>query len=395
MSYRKFKADRLFTGKQMLDESHVLITDEDGIIKDVVHANDAGDDVQIFEGLISPGFVNCHCHLELSHMKNVIAQRTGLIDFLIKVVSLRSSAKEDIEAAMHAADEEMFNNGIVATGDICNTAASIKIKLESRIRYHNFVEVLGFTEENLKQRLVPYLAVYNEFCDAGFTAHTTIVPHAPYTISKTMFRLINDLSAAKIVSIHNQESLAEDELYRNKSGDFFKLYRHLNIDTDFFQPDNTSSMQAYLPLLDAAKKLILVHNTCTTQADINFVIEQMADREQSLYWCLCPNANLYIEDRLPPVELFMQNNQIIVLGTDSYSSNNSLNILDEIKTLQKNFKFIALKELLQWATTNGAKALDLDDKLGSFEKGKQPGVILIAHLVNKNISEASTVIRLY
>ena len=67
----------------------------------------------------------------------------------------------------------------------------------------------------------------------------------------------------------------------------------------------------------------------------------------------------------------------IVLGTDSLASNDQLSILDEMKTLQENFPDLELTTLLKWATINGAKALQMDKMLGGFEKGKQPGVVLI------------------
>jgi cytosine/adenosine deaminase-related metal-dependent hydrolase len=394
LSYRKFKANYLFTGKDLLDNNFVLITDENGIIKNILDEKEAGDDVQIFEGIISPGFINCHCHLELSHMKNVIESGTGLIDFLIKVVSKRDFLKEEIEVAAKAADEEMYKNGIVAVGDISNTTDSLGTKIESKIYYQNFIEVLGFNEERAQIVFDNYLKVYNAFCDAGFIKNTSIVPHAPYTISTTLFNLINNFSAEKIISIHNQETLAEDELYQTKTGDFFRLYHHLNINTDFFQPYNKSSLQSYLSLLDKAKNVLLIHNTFTNKEDIDFAEEQSIQTCQQIFWCLCANANLYIENKLPPVELLQQNNCNIVLGTDSYSSNWSLNILDEMKTLQKNFSSISLKELLQWVTINGATAINIQDRLGSFEKGKQPGAILINNISNKNITEESLVSRL-
>lgn len=95
------------------------------------------------------------------------------------------------------------------------------------------------------------------------------------------------------------------------------------------------------------------------------------------FFCLCINANQYIENALPPIEMLRKNNCTIVLGTDSLASNWSLNILDEIKTIKQNFPAIALEEMLQWATINGAKALQMENDLGSFEKGKKPGVVLI------------------
>ena len=393
MRYRKFKADHLFDGKDILTGDKVLVTDEKGIVETVIEAIDAGGDIEIFKGLLSPGFVNCHCHLELSHMKDVIENGTGLVDFLLKVVSKRSSVKEEIEAAMKAANEEMFDGGIVAVGDICNTPNSLQIKSGSKIRYHNFIEVLGFTEDRARVVLDNYLNVYKEFADAGFEKQSSIVPHAPYTISTAMFRLINHFSAGKMISIHNQESLAEDELYQTKTGDFLRLYHHLNISTVFFHPYNKSSLQSYLPLLDKAQNILLVHNTFTTQSDIDFSFEQSRRTNQHIYWCLCANANLYIENKLPPVELLISNNCDIVVGTDSYSSNHSLSILDELRTLQKNFPALQMHNLLKWSTSNGAKALGFDRIFGSFEKGKQPGILLIDNIIDSKISRSSTVKR--
>ncbi|MEP6683351.1 MAG: amidohydrolase family protein [Parafilimonas sp.] len=394
MPLRKFKADFLFDGKDLLGENYVLITDENGIIENIVNEKDAGGDIKIFKGILSPGFVNCHCHLELSHMKNVVERGTGLVDFLIKVVSKRGAVKEEMELAIQKADEEMFNGGIVAVGDISNTTDSLQTKKQSKIQYQNFIEVLGFTEERAQVVFDSYLEVYNAFCDTGFIKNTSIVPHAPYTISTSLLNLINNFSAGKIVSIHNQETLAEDELYQTKTGDFFRLYHHLNINTDFFQPYNKSSLQSYLPLLNKAKQVLLIHNTFTNKEDIDFAAEQSSQTNQHIFWCLCANANLYIENKLPPVNLLRKNNCKIVLGTDSYSSNWSLNILDEMKTIQKNFPSISLEELLQWATFNGATALDMSDKIGSFEKGKRPGVLLIDQIIYKNISEESMVKRI-
>lgn len=393
MSYRKFKADNIFTGNELLDGNSVLITDENGLIENIAEEKDAGTNIEIFEGILSPGFINCHCHLELSHLKNVVESGTGLVDFLIKVISNRNEVKEEMQSAMQKADTEMYNAGIVAAGDICNTTDSIEVKQHSKIRYQNFVEVLGFIKD-AETRFQNYINLYKNFCDAGFTKRTSIVPHAPYTVSDSMFNLINEFSAGKIISIHNQETLTEDELYRTKTGAFLKLYEHLNINIDFFQPYNKSSLQSYLPLLNRAKNILLVHNTFTTQQDIDFSIEQGKKTGQQISWCLCLNANLYIEKKLPPVKLFKENKLNIVLGTDSYASNYSLSILDEMKTIRKFFSSVKLKELLKWATNNGAKALNMDDKFGSFERGKKPGIINISDLSNGNISESATVKRI-
>ena len=393
MSYRKFKADYIFDGKEFLDKNYVLVTQENGVVEDVVEEKQAGDDIQIFKGIISPGFINCHCHLELSHLKDVVERGTGLVEFLIKVISNRNAVKEKIEEAIINADNEMYENGVVAVGDICNSTDTIFQKQKSNIEYRNFVEVLGFNKQS-KERFQNYINVYNTYCDAGFEKNTSIVPHAPYTVSNSMFNLINNFSAEKIISIHNQETLAEDELYRTKAGEFLKLYQFLNINIDFFKPYNKSSLQSYLSLLNKAKTILLIHNTFVNQEDIQFAKRQSEIAAQQIFWCLCANANLYIENALPPVELLQKNNCNIVLGTDSYSSNHSLNILDEMKTLQQYFPSIKLKELLTWSTTNGAAALGMNNIYGSFEKGKKPGVNLISNVSNGNLLDTSTIKRI-
>ena len=80
--YQKFQATQFFTGAELLDDQLVLITQKDGTIEALVGIEDAGDDIQNFEGIISPGFINAHCHLELSHMKGMIPAKTGLQEFV-------------------------------------------------------------------------------------------------------------------------------------------------------------------------------------------------------------------------------------------------------------------------------------------------------------------------
>ena len=168
------------------------------------------------------------------------------------------------------------------------------------------------------------------------------------------------------------------------------MYQLMNTDHSFFKPTGKRSLQSYFEKLYNAKNVILVHNTFTTEADIKYANLKSAIGNQQLFWCLCINANLYIEDAIPPIDLLLKNNCTIVLGTDSLASNWSLNLLDEMKNIQKHFPDISTQQLLQWATINGAQALQMDNKLGSFQKGKQPGVILLDQTEGDKISFSST-----
>jgi cytosine/adenosine deaminase-related metal-dependent hydrolase len=120
--------------------------------------------------------------------------------------------------------------------------------------------------------------------------------------------------------------------------------------------------------------------------DIEFIKLSTSNLQLSTFFCLCPNANLYIINTLPDVNMLVENDCMIVLGTDSLASNHQLSIVEEIKTLHQNFPAIPLELMLQWATINGAKALQMEGRLGSFEKGKQPGIVLIEGIKNLQVT---------
>lgn len=381
MHYRKLRADRLFDGYRFRNDGEVLVTDEEGIVMDIVASADAGADVEQLKGILSPGLINCHCHLELSHLKNVIPPHTGLIDFLCSVVTKRGFNADMIAEAIAHAEQEMFNNGTVAVGDIGNTADTAFVKSNSKIRWQNFVEVLGFYDAKADENIKNYQAIANELNTALPTSNlghrTSLVPHAPYSVSAKTFQLINEATAGQIISIHNQENPAEDELYRTGGGDFLKLFRVFGIEASPFPVTGKSSIRSYLPFFNNGQTIFLVHNTFMPQEDIVWANEYTNANGLKLVYCLCPNANLYIEDKSPPVALFQQHNCELVLGTDSYSSNWQLSIAKEVQSLLQHTS-VSTEQALQMATINGAKALQWDEELGSFEKGKKPGVVLLA-----------------
>jgi aminodeoxyfutalosine deaminase len=377
MAYRKFKADQLFDGYRVLDGGHVLITNEKGVVEDIVSITEAGNDLQEFKGILSPGFINCHCHLELSHMKGKIPEKTGLVDFVFKVITERHHPEEEILQSISDAEGEMLENGIVAVGDICNNILSIPQKQKQRLQYYNFIEASGWLPGVANTRFERALNMYEEYRVQNPKSGISIVPHAPYSVSENLWKQIQPFFEDKVVTIHNQETAFEDEFFLQGSGDLVRMYKMMEIDNSHHIPTKKSSLQSYFEKVKKVKNVLLVHNTFTQQDDLDYIQLQTINHKPQTFFCLCPNANLYIENILPPIEMFRKNNCDIVLGTDSLASNWSLNILDEIKTICKQNSLIPLYEILQWATINGARALQLDNELGSFKKGKKPGVILI------------------
>lgn len=382
MAYRKFKATQLFDGYRFRNENEVLITTEDGLIEAIVSAAEAGDDIEESEGILTPGLINCHCHLELSHLKNVIPPHTGLIEFLCSVVTKRGFATEIIQQEIEKAEKEMFDNGIVAVGDIGNTADTASVKSKSKIRWQNFVEVLSFTDDKATENFNHYKQVASEIEKALRTSYllhrTSLVPHAPYSISPKTFELINAATKNQIISIHNQEHPAEDELYKTGGGEYLKLFKIFGMDVSPFPVTGKSSIRSVLPHFNNGQTIFLIHNTYMPEEDIIWANEYAAANNLQLIYCFCINANLYIENKVPPVELFLKHNCRTVLGTDSYSSNWQLSIAKEMQSVLQHTS-LTQEQVLQMATSKGAAALQWHHELGSFEKGKKPGIVLVKY----------------
>lgn len=367
-----FSADWIFPVSSPPIKNGVVAVNPDGKIEEVLTQNEALNldlDIIKYKGSIVPGFINTHCHLELSHLLGQIPEQTGLVEFVQSIIKSRQGDSEEIKTAMYAADQKMFENGIVAVGDISNQTSSKEVKARSKIYYHTFIEAMGFNPERANATM-DYVKEIKE----GFGAlPTSIVPHAPYSVSPELFGLIK-VEAEKdnaFISIHNQETEDENAFFENKSGGFLALYEFLGLDIPFFTPSRKTSLQTWLPYIKEQKTL-LVHNTVSNRADITFAKQN----NNNLYWCLCPQANLYIENALPDVDLLIEENVKITLGTDSLASNHQLNILSEMITLQQ-YKQVTFEKLLRWATINGAEFLELDQQIGTIAVGKKPGLNLI------------------
>jgi cytosine/adenosine deaminase-related metal-dependent hydrolase len=389
---KSFKADYIFPVCAGPIKNGVVTIDDAGKIISVTDQNDApehpGVPVKKLSGAICPGFVNTHCHVELSHLKDKIDKHTGLVDFIKQVQAVRKTDHKKIIDAAAKADNDMHENGIIAVGDIANTNITIPIKAKSKLYYHSFIETFGFLPGQAPEVFDKALNLLNEFKPQS----CSITPHAPYSVSKELFKLIRKYcdSSSNLISIHNQESDEENKFYRYKLGDFNDLYAHFGVDISYFKPQARNSLQSVIPLLTNRQQILLVHNTCTNLKDIYFL--KRFDRK--IHWCFCPNANLHIENRLPKIELFMDQGFDITLGTDSLASNGSLCILNEMHTLQQKYPTLGTEKLMEWGTINGAKYLGIDDQKGTLEVGKTPGLNLITGLDGLKITRESKVRRL-
>jgi cytosine/adenosine deaminase-related metal-dependent hydrolase len=380
---RKITADRVFPVSAPPIDKGVVITDDAGAIL-AIESRELHDpaSLEIYNGVLIPGFINTHCHLELSHMKGKVDTGTGLIPFITGVVTRRNAAAEVIADAIAQAEREMLEGGIVALGDISNTTDTFAVKARGRMRYYTFVELFDFLQDaGAEKAFADWSAVYEKI-ELAPGSRRALVPHAPYTVSKSLFQKINDFNekTGLTISIHNQETPPENELFESGSGGFYDFYGKFGISLEQFRPNGKPSIHYALEHMNPAHRTLFVHNTLSTRSDIG-AAHAWSDQ---VFWATCPNANLYIENRLPDYQAFIDTGARMTIGTDSLTSNWQLSILDEMKAIARYQSYVPFETLLRWATLNGAEALGFDDTLGSLEVGKTPGIVLLQGITPEN-----------
>ncbi len=353
----------------------IVTVDDTGTVVDVSSGSEQQVDVEKYEGVIVPGFVNAHCHLELSHMKGQINEKKGLPGFISEIVVKRNEfAESDIKAAIEKADEEMFRNGIVAVGDISNTDHSFEQKKKSKIAYHTFLEIFDLIPEQASAKIMEANALVSKLGNLKYS----LVPHAPYSVSS---KLIEEIDCIKqdVISIHNQESATEIELFESATGPLAEIMEKSGVDVRVLSKAKSPLLYVLGRVLES-KLVLLVHNTFTTKADLQLIKSYLLGAEYEVAFCFCPRANTYIENRIPTIPIFIESGMKIAVGTDSYASNWSLSILEELKTISKQYPEISFETLLKWATINGAEVLGMGKTIGTIEVGKTPGLNLIKGL---------------
>ncbi len=311
---------------------------------------------EFYAGALLPGLVNCHCHLELSYLEGQIPPGEGFAAFAQAMGRVRHRfSDEERQAAMVRADSAMQREGVVAVGDVANGVTAYPVKAQSAIHYHTFAELFGLrsSDSSAVAPLMEYPA-------------TTMTPHSLYSVQDALFGQICREGEGPL-SIHFLESEGEKGLYEGW-GHLWEWYREVGFECDFLHYG--SPTERLIRSVPRDRALLLIHNCLATEEDVRGIMEHFT---APVSWVLCPGSNDYISHQKPPVELLRRLGVSICLGTDSLASNHALSMLDELRRLEG----VPLDERLQWATLNGARALGLDDELGSVEVGKRPGLLLL------------------
>lgn len=346
----------LYNGE--LERNIVVEVDDRGTITNILRCDaiDSMASVEFFPGILIPGMVNCHCHLELSYLKGAIAEGEGYGGFARSIGAVRNNftTEERIRSA-RLADAQMWEEGVEAVADIANDDLVMGVKTQSKIEYHTLFEFFGLNNRDVE----PHFDLANRY------PRSFVTPHSTYSVQDEPFRQICARNSS-LLSIHLLESDAEEGLYHGR-GSLHEWYQRMGWVCDFLKYESPAGRVA--GCIDRKCRVLLVHNTRATAEDIATV----ESHTKNGTWVLCPESNRFISNDRPPVELLRKSGVAIAVGTDSLASARSLSMIENLRLLGNP----PLRELLTWATLNGAKALGIDGMKGSIEIGKRPGLVVI------------------
>ncbi len=358
---RKIASNLLLRGGEIV-ANPIVEVDAEGRILSVecgVEGVDRSPETEFYAGVMVAGFVNAHCHLELSYLRGAIEPHGGFAAFASRIGEVRGLySDEERLRAVRRAEAELWREGVVAVGDIVNGDSSFGVKAQSKILFRNFAELFGLraTDSSSVDGLLKYPS-------------TSLTPHSIYSLNDALFRKVTEDGAAEPLSIHFMESPAEAELFRGE-GRLAEWYSAMGFECDFLHYG--SPARRIVESVPSDRRVLFVHNCCITQEDIDLIMGHFTTPP---YWVVCPRSNSYISDLTPPIELLRRNNLNICVGTDSLASNWSLSIVEELRAMAD----VPLAERLDWATRQGAAALGFDE-LGEIEVGRRPGINILSGL---------------
>lgn len=331
---------------------------------------------------ILPGFVNCHSHLEITAMRGALDNvEHDFRSWLLKLNDLRSQLSTDqIESAAVIGATEGAEAGVTCFGDIGRYGdAGLRALTRVGLRGVLFQETEFSPDDRtaaddlkkLRMRFEVLRKEATELVDVGLS------PHSPYTVSRRLFELIAKLAATEKIkiTIHAAESAEEDRLLKRGEGFFTSFYQSMGVEWECPHSSPVEFLQR-TGILDV--RPLLAHCVTVSDDDISIIANTGSTVAH------CPKSNAKFGHGYAPFEKMLAAGVDVGLGSDSVASNNACDLLEEARfavfaarNRPGRDQFISPRDVLRAATLGGARALGLEDKIGSLEPGKQADLAVV------------------
>lgn len=393
---RRISAEYLYDGSsyEPLRNAYVEVAD-DGTVLAIGKVENPEAEPEFHKGAIVPGFVNTHCHLELSYLKGKFRKGTGMAGFIDQINEMRdTSSMEEKKADIAFWMNEMWKRGVTAMGDISNCSDTFECKAGSPMYTRTFLEVFGTEPQDCQDVIDNVLELQKTADKYGIDAAPG--PHACYTMSPELLTAVSAIGLKSgYLSFHSEETQEEEDMMISGSGPMWENRRKAGMSVP--PVTGKSSLLYFIDRLEEAhpapfdEHILLVHECCMNEEGMRAVKNVM----KNAYIALCPCSNIFIHNALPPIDLMRKEGMRLTIGTDSLSSNDDLDMVREMFCIQENFPDVPLGEIISWATRNGAEFLGKGDVYGRLAEGLKPGVAVIDHIDKEGrLTTASKSIRI-
>lgn len=333
----------------------------------------AGDDYDLGDAILLPGLVNTHTHLELTAMRGFLED----LDFADWIDKLRQSRNEILDASL-LLDSAKFGivegleAGITTYADTCSSGVAMQAMREVEVRGIMYQEVFGPDPARCDASMADLIRQL----DAFEPQQTDLValgvsPHAPYTVSDPLYAAAAKLAVKRRLplAMHIAESAAEEDIVVRGEGPFAERWRKRGIEVKKRARSPIALLEKHDVLQPGS---LLIHCVRVDDHDMTTIARRGCSVAH------CPASNAKFGHGVAPLLPLLAAGIPVGIGSDSVASNNRMDILDEARLAvlihrgaARRHDAFGAHQALELATIGGARALGLDDKIGSLEAGKE------------------------
>jgi cytosine/adenosine deaminase-related metal-dependent hydrolase len=311
------------------------------------------------DGLLLPGLVNAHTHLELSGLAGLATPEGDFVAWLEKMVAIRpDTLRANGAQATRRAVAALASGGVALVGDVTNTGKAAAVLAQAGVSAVNFFEALGAAKAEPPEAK----AVWR----GPLLSASAVAAHAPYSVPTARLAALKARAGELPFCLHLAESVAEVEFLAGAGAQGQRLEEflrkrgleraalHLAGDTPLSQVEAARALDQHT---------LLVHGVQLSPDEAR----RIAAAGASL--CLCPRSNLGLTGGLAPVEELLAAGANLALGTDSLASAPDLSLWAEMAVLARAKPGLEPEAILTMATTGGAKALGQEGRFGALAPG--------------------------
>lgn len=348
-----------------------------------------GETIDLGEVVLLPGLINAHCHLDFTALRGMIAPQKSFADWIRQINGLRRELTEaDYLNSIAAGLAEARKWGTTTIANIESMPQLLSRMPETPLRVWWFLELIDVRTDAHPEELVKMGMSLGKQ-----VAHFGLSPHAPYTASARLTQLAAEQNVP--LTMHVAESREEMRMFRDGRGPLFELLRNLGRPLHDCGHGETplATLLARQPL---DERWLLVHLNELSESD--FARLAQGPRFQIAH---CPRSSRYFRHAPFPLERLRALEFNLALGTDSLASNQSLDLFSEMRAVRDAHSSLAPREIVEMATTNGARALGQSGALGCIAPGAFADLIALptqgkaAEVYNEIIDARSPVERLW